>query len=767
MSDNNNVFGKVVVDTGDIKRSKFSWNHQVSTSMDFGELQPLCCKLIKPKSKTICKGRHLVRLDPMVAPSVGSLKQKTWHHFVGMSELVRNFSAFLSKSQVPGYNNFYQPQTLPYISLCDLSAMCLIGADYSVYVHAPTSGESPDFSSTYWKLYSESDTSSEAVDIRAWLGYSTTFNPSFNHAGYPGFTGGAVDLNQFLGAQFVRDSWVPCGRSSVQRFFHRSSDWSPSVYYAWNEVALDSADYVFRHQIEVNGNSYQLAIAARLSAFGKRIRKILIGCGYRPNFVSTQNVSMLPLFAFYKAYFDSFGLTLYKSWEQTGAKFILNRYDQNIETSYGIVVTDNDDILFLDFICNELGRCYVTEDYDYISAHQSSDVVATNGTEPDKDRGWLNNIVLDTPPLGGQGVSGVSQYALTGPQSPVRTMTGHVFINRVSHTEVDAELLKILYKWTNRQTAAGKRIAELLRAAGFGKYVDEQKSNFIGYEELDIDIVDINATADSSNTVIGANSALGEYVGKGVGVTKQEDIKSFEFENDEFGYWVCMSAIVPESGFCQGMDPLNTVLSPDEFYSQEFDGVGMELEPFTIVKADSDWVNRLNTSETNRYSSSFGMVPRHTKWKVSHNIVNGDIDLRSTRSGNLPFMLDKYIDVGDRQCVLTSNSSSEFVYRTLKGLSISDLPVAGPAWRYLNRYPWLNNFVRIFADFGGDVQRWQDVVHGVLTMGNYEYTAYGKDHFNVFNWFDMVCYSGMKPISESYGTTDENSGNGDTTMSRA
>lgn len=766
MSDNNNVFGKVIVDTGDIKRSKFSLNHQVSTSMDIGELQPLCCRLLKPKSKTICKGRHLVRLDPMVAPSVGSLKQKTWHHFVGMSELTRKFSALLTKQLVSGSTTFFRPQNLPYMTLSDISALCLIGADYTLYVHDPSASETADSADTYWRSFTN-ETSATATACVNFI--NGAYNPSFTATSFPSFSGGAVNLQLFFGNQFPANSWLPCGRTSSAQFFHRNGAFTDTSADSWSEVPLNSADYVVRQQYTNAGVTYQLCIAVRLSAFGKRIRKILIGCGYRINFLAaSKNMSLMPLFAYYKAYFDSFGLCLFDSWESSRAKLLLERFDVGLLSNLSINQGIGDNELFLQFVCAELGRTYVSEDYDYISAHQSQDVYQNNSgaADGDKARGFVNNIVLNTPGST-NGVTGIGQTAQLVQGTAVQSATGHVYINRTNHTEVDAELLKILYKWTNRETAAGRRIAELLRAGGYGRYVDEQKSNFIGYEELDIDIVDVNATADSSNTIVGANSTLGEYVGKGVGVTKQGDIKSFEFENDEFGYWITLSAIVPESGFCQGVDPLNEVISADQFYSQEFDGLGMELEDFTIVKGDTDWQNRLEAAEVGRFTASFGMVPRHSRWKVSHNIVNGDIDLRSTRAGNLPFMLDKFISVGDRECKLVATTNTTSRYRAVKGLQMSDLPIGGYAWRFLNRFPWLNNFDRIFADLSTDVARFQQVIQGVITMGNYEYCAYGRDHFNVFNWFDMVTYSGMKPISESYGTTDENDGNGDTTMSRA
>ena len=61
--------------------------------------------------------------------------------------------------------------------------------------------------------------------------------------------------------------------------------------------------------------------AFRLSNFGKRLRKILMGLGYQIDFRAKNEVSILPLFAYYKAYFDSFGLTLYQNYLHTNLPF--------------------------------------------------------------------------------------------------------------------------------------------------------------------------------------------------------------------------------------------------------------------------------------------------------------------------------------------------------------------------------------------------------------------------------------------------------------
>lgn len=767
---NNTSFNKITIDSANRQRTRLSLAHDVNTTASIGDVQPLLCRQLLPKSNNVLKYKHLIRLDPMVAPTLARLSAKTWNHFVGLSDLLpRSTNALLTKAPISkaSYNSVPSvPTELPNATLCDLAAAVLVGASFTVYFHDPVSSEAPDSSITRWRSYAQDDTAQAVTDFKNWITPLLSFGVS---AGFPGYNGVSLAI-QALGSQFGTPSpSIPVNCSGIfsssdlpsawGRFLYPSS--SQPVQRLWSPVPLNSANYVLRTSFTENGNTYHIAFAVRLSSFGKRIRKILTGLGYRINFsVSSKQVDITPLFAYYKAYWDTFGLTLYDNWESSAACTLLSAWDAQ-EPFY----FDWNLMYFRRFIY-DLGTTFVTESPDYISAHQVADAVATNGANADneKDRGFLNNIVLDTVAGGsGSGVSGINQNSYSYPF--LNNSTNHVYINRTQHTEVDAELLKTLYKWTNRQTVAGKRIKELLEAGGYGDYVKECKSNFIGYNEVQIDISDINATADSTNAVTGKNSDLGNTVGKGVGVSQHErgDVKTFSYETDELGYWVTLFAIVPESGWCQGLDPVLLDYDADHKYNPDFDGLGMELEPKLIVLGESDWAK---SSYDTDFTASFGMVPRHTKYKVAHNIVNGDFSLRGNgRDAKLPFILDKYLNFGDREAVLTTPANYE--YSVQSGSNVSAVPIAGNAWRYLNRYAWLNNFERIFNQDEPNTDLWLQYVRDMNNLTNYELYYNVYDHFTCMNSLDLQSYARVLPVSDSYGTTDENNGHGDTTFTKA
>ena len=770
MQTNTRSFSKITIDSANRKGTRLPLSHDVNTTASIGDVQPLLCRQLLPKSSTTLKTRHLIRLLPMVAPTMARLKANCWNHFVGLSDLLpRSFPAMLAKAPIARASTSSLPSVptlMPHSIICDISAACLVGASFTVYFHEPSGTELPDASLTNWRGYQFTSTATCVTDFLAWIASHMSFGAN---NGFVGYNGANLQL-EALGPQFGTsgnsgyipincsgsDSLNTSGSQAVRRFFFPTS--STSADSSWEPVSLNSANYVFRTQFTQNGNTYNIAFAVRLSAFGKRIRKILTALGIKPNFsVASTPTDITPLFAFYKAYWDTFGLTLYDNWESSAANVLLSAWDAQEDSSPIGWNTQ----FFKRFIY-DLGTVFVTEAQDYISAHQHNDVVGTgswNPGEQDKKRGFVNNIILD-PPGFSNGISAVAQNAYSDAVG-YPDKTGHVFINRINHTEVDAELLKTLYKWTNRQTIAGKRIKELLEAGGYGQYVKECKTNFIGYQELDIDISDINATADSTNAVTGKNSDLGNVVGKGVGVS-QGDARSMHYENDELGYWVTLFAIVPESGWCQGFDPINLDIDADHKYNPDFDGLGMELEPKLIVQGDSDWCNSSYDSD---FMASFGSIPRHTKYKVAHNILNGDFSLRGVRDLFLPYILDRYVSFGDRECELID--SANLKYAVQSGSPISSIPVAGNAWRYLNRYQWLANFERIFAADETNSQLWLKYVLDMSNLTNYELYYNVADHFICMNMLDLQCYARVLPVSDSYGTTDENNGNGDTTFSKA
>lgn len=761
----NTDFNKIAIETGNRSRSRFGLAHEVDTTAGFGDCQPLQVRLLVPNSKTVASVESLVRCAPMVVPTAGKIKLKTWSHFVGMSDLLRSWSAFLTGKPYGSAAGVRVQSKVPTMRLKDLSCMVLIGSHVTIYER--TLGTDADSNLTEWSTYDSKTQTSIGLmnDILTAIDPSVMMATNLTDARFPLYSGTMVSLSLF-GAD-LPSLMVPINNSMPAQ---ASGVWTALDWFHYNGsqafsglslnediVELDSADYILVRKFGSGQNEKELAFAVRLSAFGKRLRKILIACGYQVNFASAAEVNILPLFAYYKAYFDTFGLCLYQNYESTDADVLLKQYDAGSSNfNWG-------NVNWCRFIY-DLGSCFVTDTQDFISAHQRTDAVSSNSL------GFVNNIVL-APNYSGQQLDDAMNQVNNPQLLPVANQptTNHVYIDRVNHTEVDSELLKLLYKWTNRNTVAGQRIAELLRAGGYGKYVDEQKSNFIGYTELAIDVMDVNATADTFDSVGERASVTGEPAGKGFGYDKKAANTKFSFENDEFGYWITLCAVVPNSGYCQGIDPVLYDTERTDFYAAEFDGKGMEFSRNSVVFGTTDW-HVDGSSNDAHFDESFGLVPRLSRYKVAHDVLNGDFSLRGVRAGYLPYTLNKFLTAGERRIFTDATydpAQGCYRYKADNGMQVKNLPIAGNAWRYNSRYPWLNNFERIFVNFLKNQRFANNDFATVGSITSYEFLANYYDSFIIHNVVDMQTYAPMLPIEDSYGTTDDNDGRSDTTFTKA
>lgn len=752
----NNQIGSISMLSAKKKRSRFNFAHDVNTTYSFGDTQPLQCKLLIPGTKSTCSVESLVRLAPMLAPTFGRIKFKQWHSFIPISDLLENFNSLLAQEPITFGSNTYVPQQLPNVSLKVLSLMILIGAKFNVYRHVSGTPSDNNLSTSYYKCVNSTNSGSDNAPM-----VIEDFGNKFLYAESNAwnFTGGQLMLSALGSAYAGSLDSIPVGVPNLGAALGSEANTgstSPNSTGSWtaddianarkqgydlDDVELDSADCII--PVTLNNHAYMLAF--RLSAFGKRIRKILLGCGYQINFSADTKVSLLPLFAYYKCYFDIFGLNLLNAWETTDCRKTLKLIDNNNITNFDNVIVNYSDVgmnadLVVSWIrfVQELGNCWVTDDSDFVNAH-----TATTAVSP--YIGLQNRFVdvVERPNVGSYDSS--SGEPDDNRPNPVN---GHGLITGVEHGQLDAEYLKRLYRWTNRNTIAGRKIADLLRAQGLGDYVDKCKSNFIGYEETIVTISDVVSQADTFSD--GNGAFLGEYAGRGL---KYNETKSFTFENDEYGFWVCLSAIVPQSGYAQQVDPSLLAVDKLGLYNPEFDALGMEATRKLEIVGSEDWKDSNIDADPD---ATFGFIPRYSGFKIAPNVQNGDFNLRSTRNNYQPYTLDKLISVGERyvSAPYARDGVGFACYDITKLLPLNKLPTASPIWRYNSRYQFLGNYNRIFVETGMDVRLpaylFSDDISNAL---KYIFNEY--DNFMVHNIINMQSFSPMLPISDSFETDDE------------
>lgn len=766
----NNDMDKIQIFNSRHPKARFNLSHDVNSTYQFGEVQPVVCRQMIPQEKDVVQINSLVRLAPMVAPTFGRIKHKEWHYFVPFTDLFPHFGNFFAETSYAGKT----VASLLSIKLGLLSYMCLIGAKFTLYFSTETS----DGDSGLYTLYKTSSVSTnnpsantEMTRIKAFQGITNgnafNFTQSFSSGEFGISVGNKVDLKYFIPPTLVNPNFtlanlasfdVPTANFNSGTSWYEITDKNVSgTNYAkvtdLNSVSLEYADAVLPYLYTFDSNGVttprMCLIACRFSNFGKRLYKILVGCGYQLDFTSTQVVSLMPLFAFYKAWFDNFGLTRLKSWKDTAAYNLLFNFDKNGDYDMSVVFKSNNSssltkAYWIRFLV-ELGNAFVTEDTDFVSAHLA-DSPATSPTIGtglqtliyDNSGATLNNQVSSASVVPG------SNNKLAKNDNTLSLSTQSFKLSALGVKE-----LMSLYRWCNRNTIAGKEIEKLLRAQGFGYYLYSCKSNFIGYTEQSVQVYDVVNSSDTYDTATGQGMLLGDYAGRGIGY---DEHKPMTFEADEHGYWIGLCAIVPESGYSAQMDATVLATRKLQMYNPEFDGLGYQLTPKSVVSGSLPFSTL--QADGDKLQAAFGFLPTYSAMKVARNVSNGGFSLRSGRKIFTPYMLDKILEVGERSIALQAESVTAADYRVIKAFNPDKFPVAGDFWRFVNRYPWLGNFDRIFAV----AKHNSDLLNMINTLNDdsgYEYVTYSEDNFMVHHVVNQQAYANMLPIESSFGTDDD------------
>lgn len=754
MSQNQQI-GKIATQTAFKARSRFNLDHDYNTTLTFGETQPSFIREMIPGSKLEIKSNSLVRLAPMPAPTFGRMKIENRSHFIPISSLVKHFQdSFLTQTIVSEGSKTFKVETLPHIQLCRLSWYILTGAKCTIYKTAAL--DESYIQQTVKGFNVSDDTSKAALEtlIASLQGTAQYLTPVSPIATPPIGEYGENFIQIVPERLFNVDETLPDGTLNLSKcttipLANRSNsalnfglntigelDTTGENDYAYGAVHMNSADYV--HTV-TRTNGEILHFAFRLSNFGKRLRKILIGLGYQIDFRATNQVSILPLFAYYKAYFDSFGLTLYQNYLQTNACRCLTDFDYNNNPSYNDYDATLPKQIFRNFIY-DLGNCFATAPQDYVSSH----MVTTAVSPSSMDALSYVNVHTGEIPISQTDSSHLSPSLPTNP---------HAYIAQIIHSHLDSEYLKKLYKWTNKNTIAGKRIREILISQGFGDWVDKQKTFFIGQDEQRIEIMEISATADT--TAVGGSS-LGEWAGKG---RSEKQSKKHSYETDEHGYFITISTLVPEGGYTQALSDHVNELKKFDFYNPEFDSMGYDASRFSeTVCGSQNWSQHGGDQDdaTASLTETFGFKPRYLEKKVQFNKMNGDFNLRSTRNSYLPYTLDKLIDVGEREVTEDSaRIANEPYFHVKKLFPLTDIPSAGDVWRYYYRYAWLSNYNRIFVN-GGAIQYFPQ--GSDIDYVTQEMEATQADNFLLHQYNEVTYFAPMLSISHSYETTDDYGG---------
>lgn len=621
------MFSKISVGRSKHKTAKFTKSRDVNTTSSFGFIQPLFKMEMLPHSKAVIKQNSFVRCMPLVLPTFGRVQARFYHQFVPMHELCKQFENIIAKTSYNTTSSTIIPTDVAQTTIAHLTALVLGNSSCTAY----------------------QKTSGKYVPVAT-----------------------AMAANEY---------------SSLLSRLNITASYVKLPSYSTN-IKIEGADYVIGNSTDANPTTI---LCFKFNKLACNLRKILIGLGYQLNIYSHDYVSILPIYAYYKAWFDIFAIKRSINWESTFLyQLIMLHYNSNVSK---VLNSSSIAPLFKDFFYDLASSCYFVDDNDYISVHQITPSLSVDQTISGNAYNSLN----------------ISDQTTTGANNQPYTSSGQL-------TQLKLQALKVLNTLVNKRSIFGKQTAKFLKDE-YGLSLDEHyESNNIGSSSLNIMIGDVMATNDSGSDY----QTLGTFAGQGQGQFSNEVLK---YETKTWGFWISLFTIVPTSGYCQGIDPENNHINYDTFYHPEFDSLGYQISKKSLIFACNDECNQ----ESPSVSESFGFVPRYLEYKTNanQNILNGDLSRRSTRDNMLPFTIDRFI------------SPKTFKY-TIDGSAFtlnSFVPVSFPAEPSVYRIIFnnhLNNFDRIFANYN---QNSDDLI---------------TDNFVCHNFIDIEYYAPMIPISESY-----------------
>lgn len=664
------------------KRYTHDMSFDNNTTLGFGVCQPLFCQLLNDKDKLAGNIRQLVRLAPLPVPSFGRMRLVNKLRFVQMTDICPYYEAMLSGAYVNTSDLNYLPKEVLQVSIQELTQVVL---QYSVI--------------DYFKVDSSSSTTKYV----------------YQNISTPSVLSEAISLfHSTIGAQTDFNDVIP--------------DPKPHLGNKDTAISPDSADYLI-----VSDTAF---ICFRLTERGKRLRNVLLGLGYELDISCTDSVSFLPLFAYFKAWYDCYAPSRETQWNQTNAFILIDASFQNYLVSLADFTTASGSSekvqkSLLGFFEDLANTWYVAKD-DYVSAHRLDAVSTTNS--------GFDSIKFPTG-------------SLATNKSPIIT-TGKVMpsLNFVSSSinQFALESLQRISKFINKDTVIGKKVSTWLKAHFGADVASSFFKDSVSLPDVVVscNINDVFSTADTTSND-GSGEQLGSYAGKGLGFGDG----SFSFTAPTFGYFVVVSCLVPDSKYFQGVDP--SLFGVDRFTlpNSDFDALSYEVTPSSFLCGHNDIFIEGQKTTSNK---GFGFVPRYSGFKTRRNIVNGDMSRRGTIASYSPYYLDKILTENAIHSEKNADGSYSFVAVN------NPLPVASEVWRYPTRYPWLGNFNRIFYNSGNEVF---DDASSSDAANDFTNTPI-DDNFIVQSVISMKLTNALKPIAMSYDVYDDDTDNSSKTITQ-
>lgn len=676
--------------------SKSRYSHNLSrdcnTTFPFGIVQPIFSQYMLPSSDIKVNAKQLVRLAPMPVPSFARVSLRTVTRFVPEIDVVPYADAFYAQMPYRGQ----VPTSLPSIDNPTLVYYLLQNANCTLYTFSGNSGD-------------------------------MTFTPVSHDTVIPS------SWETQLGSLFTKDAERITFLLDRNKNVVDPSNSSPSRPLATPE----GSDYVVFFSSSSTISTPDMCACFNFGFKSKNFRNICLGLGYSLDLDDFTPVRFSPLLSFYKAYFDTYGLTRFKSFTQTKCFSLITDYIDTFKVIHFRNLVQSTTIFntLISFF-DDLSSCYFSISQDFVSIHR--DTLAPG--QPVQGIGF---------PVG-KGIQYDNVSAATSSLPSYGVVSEGSRVPQIYN--ITLQTLQRLTRFVNKNSVLGKRLSEYMRLHYGSDVVSSifQDSNFVDSSDLPCSINDVFSTSDTAQYDSATDTNIGEHLGSFAGKGLGFGDLSFNFSAPCHGYLITLASIVPDSGYFQGNSLDLFALSWEQQPSADFDALGFEATPRSAFISHNDISHRSKLGTSDLTNKSFGFVPRFSGFKASKNVVNGDMSRRGTIDSLSPYYLDHILASN----VLSSSPTSNGGFKV--SLTSSAIPSTSYDWRYVCKYPWLGNFLRLFINDVGPLEKGS--APRPYSLSTYDFMCL-DDPFICQCAFNVSVSNCLKPLSMSYDTYEQETDN--------
>ena len=538
------------------KKATFDLGQDTHTTAEIGYVQPTFCRTMIPGSHVDISSRNLIRLSPLAVPCMGRMSLRNYYYFVDMATLWTPFDAMRKGTNyVYGDGTVATPNIAPSFKVKDMfrSGLFLYGQGLSDSQYLRELKES-----IYVCVYDH--TTGELVD-------DTASDFDIDNLFPSSYDSDEAYWNLPLVIKLKSGLYV----KTSSGFSRSSSDTARLGNHAkYIDVTNQNADFAFTFD---GDNNVNYSFLGRFMGASKRLRKIFIGAGYSFNPGDETEVTPFKLLAIYKAWFDTFAVQRTINFNNTNCYQVIKLMSELVpkdpySNMIGSYIYDGEAKLwdkFINFVADLSNICYNLP-ADYFSA---SDISAQRGANITNGQPGDQFNLVDYTYGAGSTTNALNAYT-TYQQSPYVTNPG---------VAQGQQLAQRLLKWVNKRSVVGRKISELLKLDGeVDLHNNEHETvHHLGDDKVDINISDVMSLASTDD------ASLGDYAGRGLGMGNTD---TFSYDTKTYGILLCLSTIVPQSGYFQGILRENEDRDRFDFFTDEFDALG--YQPLGMEELVSD-----------------------------------------------------------------------------------------------------------------------------------------------------------------------------------